>query len=665
MPLVYDILANDSIPSNDTIKTVTITIVNSNGLVVVKKTHDSTWTWTFTFTAQHWGFGGEIQGKYMLKTMSNDTSSAKILFRIHDRSYSYLDINNVSARFTASGLHFFYENADYEVPKGSGKTSIFSNSFWIGGKDGQNQLHFAGERYRQGPIPGPANTKPDFYAGPVMDSTKYSIYQDTIWNYIWNVKKTEIDYHRAHYAEQGYVPIHDIQTWPGNGDTGLGQAQRLAPFSDRNADGIYNPFDGDYPEIRGDQALFFIFNDDRGPHLESFGAKLKVEIHGMAYAFDLPEDSALKNTVFLNYKLFNRSQNSYDSTLLGIFTDIDLGYANDDYVGCDVERNMYFGYNGTPVDGTGQPNAYGENPPTQSVTVLAGPYMDPDNLDNPRHDMNGNQLCDFSVNGLNFGDTIIDNERFGLQRFMYINNSVAGVPAYMTDPEYAPEYYQLMSGKWKDGSFVMYGGNGNLLAGGYGPACRFMFPGESDTLNWGSGCIPPNGPVNWTEETAANNPFDRRGVGITGPFTFNPGDVQELDIAFTWARDYAAHSPLSSLAKLRAMTDIINGAFAHNRLPNGNQFYGISDQLKPSEIQMNIYPNPALDFVNIDFGGRYPRGGATIEIMASQGNCLKKMLVPDGMKVIHLDIPELPSGLYFIRVTTNVSSITKKVVVLR
>ena len=115
----------------------------------------------------------------------------------------------------------------------------------------------------------------------------------------------------------------------------------MAPFSDRNGDGIYNPFEGDYPEIRGDQALFFIFNDDRGPHLESTGKKLKIEIHGMAYAFDLPGDSAFKNTVFLNYKIFNRSQNTYDSTLFGIYTDIDLGYFGDDYVLCDVERNMY------------------------------------------------------------------------------------------------------------------------------------------------------------------------------------------------------------------------------------------------------------------------------------------------------------------------------------
>jgi hypothetical protein len=599
-----------------------------------------------------------------LYNSSQDTSSAKILFRIHDKSYSYLDINNVRARFNASGMHFFYENAEFEVPKGSGKTSFFSNSLWIGGKDGQKRLHFAGERYRQGPTGGSAGTHPDFYAGPVMDSTKYSIYQDTVWNYIWNLKKMDIDYHKAHYSDPGYTPIHDILSWPGNGNTAYGEAEKLAPFFDRNGDGIYDPFNGDYPEIRGDQTLFFIFNDDRGPHLESLGAKLRLEIHGMAYAFDMPYDSAFKNTVFLNYKLYNRSQNRYDSTFFGVFSDIDLGYAMDDYVGCDVERNMYFGYNGTPVDGTGQPYAYGANPPVQSVTMLAGPYMDPDGLDNPRFSNTGNQLCDFSVNGLNFGDTIVDNERFGLQKFLYFNNSNAGVPQYMTDPDYAPVYYQFLNGIWKDNSRMVYGGNAHPSAGGYGPFCNFMFPGESDTLNWGVGCAPPNGPVNWTEETALNIPQDRRGLGVSGPITFKPGDVQELDMAFTWARDYSGKSPLSSLAKLRILTDTINKVFATNRLPNGNPFTGISDHGKSPEMSVKIFPNPASEYMYVVFYGENSPANTTIELMTSQGNCIQRSVANDHPKSVHFNISGIPSGLYFIRVTTRESLTVKKVVII-
>ena len=657
IPVVYNILANDTIPADDTLRRVDL----FGSGVLCQKIHGATWVFTFTYPS--WGHGGEILGLYRLFTMALDTSSARILFRIHDNSFSYLDINNVRARFNASGIHFFHENADFEVPKGSGKTSIFSNSLWIGGSDEQDALHFAGERYRQG-AGSQAMTKPDFYAGPVMDSANYSIYQDAVWNYIWNLKKSDIDYHKAHYWEAGYVPVHDILTWPGNGNVELGQAAQLAPYFDQNANGIYEPFDGDYPEIRGDQSLFFIFNDDRGPHLESLGNKLRVEIHGMAYAWDLPGDSAFKNTIFLNYKIFNRSQLTYDSVYLGIFTDIDLGYSNDDYIGCDVERSMYIGYNGTPVDGTGQSYAYGENPPSQGVILMAGPLMDPDGIDNPRFDNEGHQLCDVSVNGINFGDNIVDNERMGLRKFVYFNNSNAGVPTYMTDPIYAPEYYNYLRGIWKDNSRMIYGGNGHLSSGGYGPACDFMFPGETDSLNWGVGCSPPNGPVNWTETTAGNNPQDRRGMGSTGPFTFHPGDIQDLDIAFAWARDYTSKSALGSVVKLGQITDIVNNAFATNTLPNGFPFTGIADRNADKQVAVNVYPNPASGQVSVALS-QEPGCQASIGLFTLQGNCLLFKEMPSNQQECTLDVTGLESGLYFMKVTTAKSVTTKKILIIR
>jgi hypothetical protein len=180
IPKVYNILANDSIPEDDTIRTI---LLLGDSHVSCQKIHGA--TWVFTFTAPNWGYDGDARGFYMLRTMSYDTSSARILFRIHDESYGYLAINNVNARFSSCGLHFFYDSAEYEVPKGSGKTSLFANSLWIGGFDLQGIPHFAGERYRQGPGSGSSWKYPDFYAGPVMDSANYSIYQDTVWNYIW------------------------------------------------------------------------------------------------------------------------------------------------------------------------------------------------------------------------------------------------------------------------------------------------------------------------------------------------------------------------------------------------------------------------------------------------------------------------------------------------
>ena len=256
-------------------------------------------------------------------------SRANAIINVSNDVSKYLDVNNVRALFFADGLHFFKEHAEYEIPKGSGKTSLFANSL-------------AGEKYRQGPLIGPTMTHPDYYVGPVMNASAYGRQQDSSWSYIWKLNRSDIEYHRLHFSDQGYNPIRDILSWPGNGNTSLGQQAKLAPYVDYNADGIYNAFDGDYPAIRGDQALFFIFNDDRDIHHESEGKKLKVEIQGLAYAFDMPNDTAFKNAVFLHYTVINRSDETYTGTWFGVFTDIDLGFSEDDYQGCDVERNMYF-----------------------------------------------------------------------------------------------------------------------------------------------------------------------------------------------------------------------------------------------------------------------------------------------------------------------------------
>ncbi len=664
IPVVCDILANDFIPAGDTIRYITVGGVSGQPAIriLVGKVSDSTWKWKFTFTLTSRGFNGNAWGKYLLRAVPFDTATGQILYRIHDRSFSYININNVRARLNSAGDHFFYENAEFEVPKGSGKTSVFCNTFWIGGRDAQHQIHFAGYRYGQGPNTGPAHSNNDFFSGPMMDSANYSVVQDTLWYRIWNLKKSDIDYHRIHCWDPGYTPIPDILTWPGNGDTALGQAYHLAPFSDRNANGKYEPYDGDYPEIRGDQALFFIFNDDAKLHTETEGLKLGIEVHGMAYAFDLPNDTALKNTVFLNYKIFNRSQNTYDSTYLGLFTDIDLGYAMDDFVRCDVERNLFIGYNGTPVDGTGQSYAYGEHPPAQGVTILAGPYMDPDGIDNPRTSNTGSQLCDYSVNGMNFGDTVVDNERLGMTGFVYINNSNAGVPNYMTDPLFAQQYYALLTGLWKDTAFIYYGGNGHPSTGGYGPACRFMFPGLTDSTNWGTGCTLPNGPVEWTEEVTGNNPSDRRGVQASGPFTFHPGDVQEIDLAFNWARSYTGSNPLASIVKLQQLTDHIQTCFRTNRLPGGNIFYGVNDRKSSSATGVSIHPNPASGRVTVALTG-FSEGSTTVELQTLLGKTLISKTLTGDLKTVTLRVDGLPEGMYLVKVSDQRHSAVKKVLV--
>ncbi|MFA4851191.1 MAG: PKD domain-containing protein [Bacteroidales bacterium] len=397
-------------------------------------------------------------------------------------AYNNLDANNINARFNSEGSMFWdFTDPMYEVPKGSGKSTIYTGALWIGGYDNNHKFHLAAQTYRR--------KGTDFWAGPVMKPESYSTVQDSIWNKVWKITKQEIEDHKAHRQDNTYIMSAAIANWPGNGNSNFGQARDLAPYADINNNGIYDPKNGDYPLINGDQAVFFIFNDDRTKHTETQADKLGIEVRGLAYAFNAPEDSALNNTIFLNYKIINRSKELYNSVYAGVLTDFDIGMSSDDYIGSDILLNTYFGYNGDDYDeGT---YGYGKIPPAQGVTFL-------------------NEV---------------------MTNFIYYNNTGIGSPITQ-DPENAENYYNYMQSVWKDKSPATYGGNGY---GGKMPA-NYMFSG------WYGG---------WTEGAVGSLIGDRRGLGSIGPLTLKPGESKNIDLAYITACDYSGNMLSVDLLKQR------------------------------------------------------------------------------------------------------------------
>ena len=456
---------------------------------------------------------------------------------------SHVEANNVRATILGNGTCFVPQKGTYyeewgehnncptwEVPQGSGKETLFQHSLWLGGLDDASQLHLAAFRYGQIGM--------DYWTGPLKPIEATTDLMIALkHHHVWNLTRAEIEQFIANHGNEGYVIPEDILTWPAHGEEGY--AENIAPFVDVNGDGRYHPADGDYPDIKGDQCLFFIFNDSWDAHTESGGAPVGLEVQAMVYAFDAPDDEALNNTVFFNYKLFNRSSSNYHEVYLGIWNDWDIGYAWDDYVGCDVWRGSCFGYNGAPIDGQGQPWAYGDNPPVQICTVLAGPYMEADGRDNPAFAGDCEALFDathpldrYAYNGFNFGNGIADDERLGMCGFMYFNNS-SGING---DPETAQDYYNYLRGNWKNGNHLQYGGNAYAGALVAGPDCNFTYPSNSDPCNFGTNGIVPNDGYNmegkyWTEEQCEHTPNERRGLATIGPFNFANGSMQELDYA--------------------------------------------------------------------------------------------------------------------------------------
>jgi hypothetical protein len=561
---------------------------------------------------------------------------------INNHSYDSLYINNINAGINACGRQFSkIDNVldigigsflpHFEVPKGSGHHTIFTNALWIGGLNDTNGIHLAGERFNGF----------DFQPGPVSNRYDSAFFWN--WYKTWKLNREDVEYHRNNWWKAGYEPIENITEWPGNGNPEYGQSDQLAPYYDRDNNNFYEPLKGDYPLIRGDQCIFFITNDDK-IHSETGGPPMQVEIHGMAYGFDAPNDSILNNTIFMHYDLINRSTISYQETYFGIFNDFDLGYAWDDYVGSHVEGGSFLAYNGKKTDGSGEPEAYGEYPPAQSVTVLAGPFMDPDQQDNP------DGGCDFSVNGLNFGNGIVDDERYGLTRFSYFNSS-GGI---ITDPYNYKQYYEYMQGYWRDGSPVVFGDYGHYASpGGVGPPCRFMYPDDTDPLNWGTGCQPPNGGYNqdgfyWNERQVGNNPDDRRGLGVCGPFTFGPGDVQEVDLAYVYANSYQGAD--SSRKLLYAYLMELRQRILDGEILVPNEELGISD-IRIEQNHVHMFPNPSGSVIYLKLKGA-GHGMAEYRIFNTLGKLMKTGILEQG-PTRSLSISELQSGMYFIQVRTG------------
>lgn len=639
IPVSFNVLINDV---NLSVKNIFISRIEcDNPVFGFCEFTDS----VITYCPYHSHPGSIDTVKYYIKydnALIESDSAYLCIWVLNSHAYDSLTVNNINAGVSNCGLLFSrygyaeynnsieYTGPHFEVPKGSGKHTIFCNSLWIGGKN-NDSIFLAAEIYRGNGF--------DFWSGPVSDIYDLSYLQQ--WNRVWKLTNDTIQYHLTHFNDNGYIIPEPVLTWPGNGNVQYGQAAKLAPFLDQNNNNLYEPELGDAPLIRGDEAVFFIFNDDKFTHTGSEGLKMQLEFHAMVYGFN-STDSVLNNTVFVHYDIYNRSNREYDSTYVGIFTDFDIGDPWDDYIACNVEGGYFYCFNGDSIDGNGQPGTYGSHPPVQSVSIIGGPYLDPDGIDN------AGGVCDMSINGINFQDSIIDNERMGMTGFMRLFSYSYWA---MTSPVNPYEYYNFLKGIWKDSINLKYGGNGHPQTGSTDVDCKFMYPAETDPCNWGTfGLQPPGyitGPggtgILWTEENVGNSPYDRRGLGIMGPFTFEPGAKQELDIAYVFARDYNPNDTSASINKLKEYNQILREMVTNDSIIYFPDYHvGFSEKNFNKKI-LHIYPNPAESFITLN--GTMLKGA--LMIRSVQGSeVFACNLGPASQHKI--DISSFNSGMYII-----------------
>ena len=389
-----------------------------------------------------------------------------------------------------------------EIPD-LGAGLIYNAEFWFAGQSPDLQLKLAGgfgDFY-----PGPLNeTTADVEPGTCMD-------YDQFWVLTLQQSLTHIAYHDALASgtaeiefPDGYAMPDVFQTYPAHGSDN--QSLYLAPFYDYDQDGTYNPEFGDCPlfdsmidedafcqscnALGGDVSLFWIENDMGNVHVNTGGAPIGIEVHNNIYAF-IDQDEILDQTFFFKKKVINRGSQTLQNTYAGFHFDSDLGNPNDDYVGCDIGRNLAYSINGDGFDEASMSSdGFGEDIPGLGILILNGAEND-------------------------------IGEDSGLSGFMTYNNS--SISGATSTPSLPSDYYNYMKSIWKDGTPLTCGGTGYQ-------------DGEIQTNHMFSGSSSEEC-EEWSESLEGIFPGDRRMLLNSEIQTFEPGDEQCFQVALFYVMD--------------------------------------------------------------------------------------------------------------------------------
>lgn len=554
-----------------------------------------------------------------MKTLLLSISCLSFTVLNAQQNFKYLDINNVKAGVTNLGdMHSNPNTGAYanEVPKGSGKHSNSVSCLWIGGKDNLGKLHLSAQRYRDDGM--------DYFAGPldtVTGTTSATVSNQ--YDKIWKLNRTDIDAFITNFSNgkvqnHTYAPVADLLSWPAHG---VGRYTRnMAPFVDMNHNGVYDPLiGGDYPEIKGDQALYFIFNDNLINTTDSNKLPMLVEVHAMAYAYGnsayTSQHVYLRNATFYNYKIINRSNQNYHDMFVSMWSD---GHIGADYVnlGCDVENNFGYAYNDSDPYGV-----YGNNNPASGYQILRGSVANGDGIDN-----NNNGVIDEEC------------EQQLMTGFTYYRRGmICPIPV---DPDQDQEYYNYMTGYWNDGTPFTCGGS----AYGGTNATPFVFTGTSYPNS-------PCGSINWQDYTMIG---EKSMILNSGPFTFAPNEIKEFEFAHCTSFKNANISAVDMLKyDMQSIKD-----FKDFQDPVACNKVSVEELI--NDLGILLYPNPASSSIIISSGQKITTD-VSIEIIDVVGKTLFATTSKE-LSQLTIDVSNFSSGIYFLKISADGRSTTKKFV---
>ena len=175
-----------------------------------------------------------------------------------------------------------FQRAAFQWPKTNGsiingKHLLFSNALWMGGIDSTNgSFLLTLQRYR-------LNSR-SYWPGPILNNPADSLNASVcnFWNRHFKVDRPSLDSF-ALAVQNHPLPLpthlipHQIREWPGKGNpflfaqaqnispkTAQSLLQELAPFVDVNNNGIYEPAQGDYPDLGQRKSMVWCVMNDAG-----------------------------------------------------------------------------------------------------------------------------------------------------------------------------------------------------------------------------------------------------------------------------------------------------------------------------------------------------------------------------------------------------------------
>jgi len=329
-------------------------------------------------------FGLFIQTQAITGSVSKTTKDkSQITYPAGTPAQTVSSINNITSWVRHDGFFDWAVEGSWNgtYPKGTIGV-VFSEGVVWGGfvRDGSTpDLRVGGSTYSTGLVPGAILTDslgnvigredpnaPDVRIYRVRPDWQTADLRDDAAQYFMkspdSVTQQDIQQIRNQYTL-------DWNQWP---------TRKGAPYKDVNNNGQYDP-STDTAGIPGaDQTIWFVAND-LGPNATVYGSpSIGLEMQMTIWAFNKP--GALNNIIFKRTRLIYKgtmttpSNARIDTLYIAQWSDPDLGYYPDDFVGCDTILNMGYVYNSSPVDALYR-DRFGLPPPAAGYDFFQGPIV--------------------------------------------------------------------------------------------------------------------------------------------------------------------------------------------------------------------------------------------------------------------------------------------------